>query len=389
MHILHLTTFLQGGAGLAIAQLACAQKASGHDVAVVSSQTGAPGYGNYPAHVERLEKAGVPVHLVDSLFDRGADAHQRVRALLSDTRVIHAPDLVHTHAAVPSRIALLMRTRGWTAPVIQTMHGWGVSKTKEQGDADVEAMNCVARVVAPSRAAADHLVRLGVDRAKLTVIPYGVEGSSADRSDDLPSTDAAWLREQRRSGRQTICCVGTIGFRKNQELLVDALALLPKARRPLCLFVGDGPSDRLQARAVDAGLAADVRCLGYRADARALARAADWLVLPSRSEGLPLTLIEAFADGVPVMASDIPELAEMIDEQQNGLLFRSESAPALAACLASALAMSADARRRLASAARDRFLSTYQLDAMVTSYFDEYAALSSSARQQTGSSCAA
>jgi hypothetical protein len=106
LSILHLTTFLQGGAGRAIADLACAQLEAGHRVMVVTSATGEPGYGNYPHHLGRLAAAGVPVLLVDSLFKRdpalNRHALERVTAAVPDGSV----DVVHAHAAVPARVAL-------------------------------------------------------------------------------------------------------------------------------------------------------------------------------------------------------------------------------------------------------------------------------------------
>src|SRR5688572_30966960 len=68
--ILHLTTFLQGGAGRAIADLACAQQAAGHRVTVVTSDTAHGEFGNYREYLDRLRAADVALHLCDSLFSR-------------------------------------------------------------------------------------------------------------------------------------------------------------------------------------------------------------------------------------------------------------------------------------------------------------------------------
>ena len=76
--IVHLTTYLQGGAGRAITDLACAQRAAGHRVLVVSSATSAPGYGNYPHYIDRLHKADVSLILEDSLFTRDTALNLRV-----------------------------------------------------------------------------------------------------------------------------------------------------------------------------------------------------------------------------------------------------------------------------------------------------------------------
>ena len=70
MRILHLATFLQGGAGRVIVDLALSQRAAGDDITVVTSETGVPGYGNYPAYLAELSAAGIGVAQVDSLFRR-------------------------------------------------------------------------------------------------------------------------------------------------------------------------------------------------------------------------------------------------------------------------------------------------------------------------------
>ncbi len=70
MRILHVTTFLQGGAGRIIAALAIAQRRQGHDVTVVADDGGADGYGSYPEYLAALTAAGVPVVAVRSTFTR-------------------------------------------------------------------------------------------------------------------------------------------------------------------------------------------------------------------------------------------------------------------------------------------------------------------------------
>jgi hypothetical protein len=102
--IVHLSTFLQGGAGRAITDLACAQRHAGDSVLVVVSRTGEPGYDSYPHYLAELEAAGVPVLLEDSLFKRDQAANRRVLERLCEVRPPGTVDLVHAHAGVPARI---------------------------------------------------------------------------------------------------------------------------------------------------------------------------------------------------------------------------------------------------------------------------------------------
>src|SRR5690606_16638211 len=128
---------------------------------------------------------------------------------------------------------------------------------------------------------------------------------------------------------------------------VEALALIDPAERPLCVFIGDGDIAELQALVERRGVAGQVRICGYREDARHIAAASDYVVLPSLSEGQPLSLLEAFCDGVPVLASAIPEISEMIDAGRTGFLFDPHDAADLARALSVVHRLTPDARAAL------------------------------------------
>ena len=370
MNILHLTTFLQGGAGLAIAELAAAQRRAGHAVAVVTSHTGAPGYGNYPAYLNTLARADVVVHLVDSSFTRDVAANLNVaRVVERELGGAGAFDVMHTHAATPSLIALLLASRTTRrVPIVQTMHGWGLAKSRSHQRSDIAVMNFIDRVVVPAATSERLLQSMGVDRARISVIPYGVGAPSAvKRADDgLLAELHAW----RLRGGTVLCCIGTLSRRKNQGLLVEALPLLEGA--VLCVFVGDGADDELRALAERLGVEGLVRFAGYRLSARCYLREADLFVLPSLSEGQPLSILEAFCDGVPVLASDIPALAELVEHGVTGFLFDPADAHEIAAVIERARRLTPKQRHDLCARARNLYESRFTLDTMVDGYMNEY-----------------
>jgi glycosyltransferase involved in cell wall biosynthesis len=388
MRILHLTTFLQGGAGLVIATLAASQARDGHDVTVVASRTGAPGYGNYPGHLEGLVRAGVAVHLVDSMFRRDPVSNDAVvRFVKAEASCSRPFDIVHAHAAVPAAIGMRL---GQTWPglrLLQTMHGWGSSKSKEQERADVEVLARLERIVVPNRTSAELMRRFGLDAERLRVIPYGVADDMEVETGHDP--DLQQIRFMQQRGRSVVCCVGTINDRKNQRLLLEAMALVPQRLRPVCVFVGEGETENLRRLARGLNVASSVRWLGYKPQARALLACSDWLALPSQAEGMPLTVLEAFADRVPVLASDIPEIRELIDHGRNGLLFASNDSRALAARLETAVTMPTDARRAMCDSARGLYVDCYQRDTMARAYAHEYAVLLAGPGQPSTTPCAA
>ncbi len=210
MNILHLATFLQGGAGRIITDLAIEQHRAGHDVRLVTSSTGATGYGNYQAYLDELSASGVPVRLVDSMFERGHAPNLAVAQALEGMYARGSePHVIHAHAAVPSLVALLfVGSRRSRTALVQTMHGWGVTKTAEQAATDVTLLNMVDRVVVPSAHAAALLASLGVSPARISTVPYGVR-AEAPAPDERDADTIHAMTRMRRNGALVIACVGT------------------------------------------------------------------------------------------------------------------------------------------------------------------------------------
>jgi glycosyltransferase involved in cell wall biosynthesis len=369
--ILHLTTFLQGGAGRVITDLALEQQRAGHEVRVMMSATGAAGYGNYDGYLDELAVAGVATRRIDSLFHRQHAANLAVvRSLLDWYGPGQEPQVIHSHAAVPGMVGLLFAgARRLGAAMVQTMHGWGHVKSGDQVATDVTILNLMDRVVVASRYSVDTLVSLGVSPARIAMVPYGVRAEGValeDRDADLLVT----MTRSRRHGAFVIACVGTIGARKNQSLLVEAIATLP-ALPILCVFVGDGETDALREAAQRAGVADRVRVHGYSRSARRLAGAADLLVLPSRSEGQPVSVLEAFCDGTLVAVSDIPELTELVADDL-GFRFPAGSAPALAETIQTVAGLANHTRRTIRERTRARYQARFTLEAMTREYLALY-----------------
>lgn len=364
MRILHVTTFLQGGAGRIIAALAIAQRRQGHDVTVVADDGGADGYGSYPEYLAALTAAGVPVVAVRSTFTRdlplAMQAAQQVRAIAGPP-----PDVVHTHAAIPTLVARIAFGRGGRR-VVQTMHGWGIAKTAEQAATDITLLGAADVVVTPSVAARETLRSRGLT-GPIDVVPYGLEADPATRPID--ADDAARVARLRSGGRAIALCIGTIGARKNQRLLVEALASLDTVSG---LFVGDGDTTDLARRAEAHGITDRIGILGYREQADRYLSVADVLVLPSRNEGLPIAVLEALRAGVPVVATALPEIAEAVDEGRSGFLVPADDAAALSAAVGRAV--TPGVRAGLATACRAIFADRYRLERMTAAYERLYAA---------------
>ncbi|MEW6320989.1 MAG: glycosyltransferase [Acidobacteriota bacterium] len=369
--ILHIATFVQGGAGRAIADLAVAQRGRGHAVVVVASATPEPGYESYPEHLDAIREAGAELVLVDSTFKRD----RALNAVAADVIVRHlagrAPSVVHAHAAVPSRLALALRDRGaWpgATPVVQTMHGWSRGKSSAHTADDLHVLASVDLVVFPSAACAGELLALGGAFRDAVVVPSGLPA--------LPP-DAGAIGHQRRSGppprRRRVVTIGSLTAQKNHRVLVEALPLLAARHDVEAVLVGEGPQlDALFHRARDLGVADRVRFVGYQRDAARWLDGASLLVQPSLTESFGLAVIEAFRARVPVVASAIPALAELVRPGLTGWLFDPASPTDLAQAAHAVWTQPPAALEARLAQAEALFRSRYTIDRMIAGYEAAY-----------------
>ena len=144
-----------------------------------------------------------------------------------------------------------------------------------------------------------------------------------------------WLRPDRPGTALT--CVGAFRRAKGQDVLVDALAVLRRRgdTTTRVLFLGDGSGAQdVARRAAEAGVADAVHLAGYRDDPIAWVSRSDALVMPSRWDSFGLVAVEAARVGVPVVASDVPGLREVVPAHVPGMLVPPEDPSALADALA-------------------------------------------------------
>lgn len=361
LRIAHLTTFLQGGAGRAIVDLALAQRQAGHDVLVLTSDRGRPGYGNYPHYLEQLRAAGVPLLVQDSLFTRDQALNLRALACLRAGRPRGTLDVVHAHAGTPARIArLYAAAEDCGVAVVQTQHGWGSTKTPEQAREDLAVLDEVDRVIVTSEATRGLLASRGVPKGRIETIPCGIAAAAPSGVSDDAARTATDLRAR---GLRVVGCIGTVNANKNQRLLIEALAR-PALRDVAAILVGeDGEAVADHARGL--GLGARVRAVGYQADADRWLPAFDVLAVPSLTEGQGLVVLEAFRAGVPVAASAIPALEQLVTDGEHGWLFDPADADGLARTLVRMLTLQDASRHAVLTAARRRFDQQYTIPVML------------------------
>ncbi|MGE5192782.1 MAG: GT4 family glycosyltransferase PelF, partial [Deltaproteobacteria bacterium] len=160
---------------------------------------------------------------------------------------------------------------------------------------------------------------------------------------------------------------------KDQRTLLRAMRLVVDEVSDFVLdIVGDGP-DRpaLESLCDELRLRGNVRFLGFRDDVHALLPQSDLFVLSSVTEGLPMTLLEAMAAGLPTVSTDVGGISELVAEGETGRLVPPQSPEALAAAILE-LVRDPERAARMGTAGRRRVAGEFDLRRVVARYEDLY-----------------
>ena len=284
-------------------------------------------------------------------------------------------DVIHCHHYSPfvySSIAAVLRKR---LPVVFTEHGRlsDAPPTLKRRLVNPVLARIPRQVVAVSADLRDYMIRDGFPAERVEVIHNGIDVG--------PKPDAAERRVARRllglSERAVVFgTVGRLDTVKDLGTLVDAFAAVRMAiPDPVALvIIGDGAElDALQVRVRAHDLGDAVCFLGYRQDVRRLLPALDVYVNSSIHEGVSLTIVEAMAAALPVVATAVGGNPEVVVDQQTGMLVLPRDPRALADALLT-LAASGDSRRSMGDRGRLRAEQSFTIDRMVDQYYRAYAA---------------
>lgn len=226
--------------------------------------------------------------------------------------------------------------------------------------------NRADRVLSVSSALADRMSRhVGVASSRVQVIRNGAD---LDKFGTVPRS-AARLSLGISDDEFVVGTVGRLVPVKAHDTLLAALAHLKSMRvRCVAVIAGDGPlRDELEARVDDLGLRPMVRFLGTRNDIDRVLAALDVFALTSLSEGLPNTVLEAMAAGLPVISTDVGGVRELVDHDRTGLLVPSQDARAIADALAM-FAGDPERRRRMGAEGLRKARADFALRRMLHDY---------------------
>jgi glycosyltransferase involved in cell wall biosynthesis len=214
----------------------------------------------------------------------------------------------------------------------------------------------------------EHLIAEGFAPDRLGVIYNGIDVGPAPRDADRASARSRLSLDARELVVGTIARLDPV---KDLGTLIRAVAEVALARPITLLVVGDGPERAaLERVASELACGTRVRFVGHRDDARAWLPGCDVYANSSISEGVSLTLLEAMAAGLPIVATRVGGTPEVVDDSCARLV-EARSPGRLAEALAG-LARDPEGRRRLGAAARARVVERFTLDRMVREYRDVY-----------------
>jgi glycosyltransferase involved in cell wall biosynthesis len=358
-----------GGPALHVSYLTRRLDELGYETTLCAGRVG-PGEGSmeYVAHELGVDPLFVPElqREIAPFIDAAA-----VRRLVQLIRTIR-PHVLHTHTAkagAVGRLAALLAGPARPPVVLHTFHGhvlrsyFGATQTAAFRALETGLARASDALIAVSPEVRDDLVALRVAPAdKIAVIRLGLdlgrrlEGPPLTRA-DLGLSDEAFV----------VGWFGRMTEIKRVDVLLEAFAdlcrLVPES---VLVLAGDGPlRDELEERARMLGVMEHCRFLGFREDVGPLYAALDALALTSANEGTPVVAIEALAARVPVVATDVGGVRDVVVPGQSGFLVAPGDAGGIADSLAH-LAGDPELRRRQGEAGRAHVMPRYSVDRLVT-----------------------
>lgn len=222
---------------------------------------------------------------------------------------------------------------------------------------------------------ADCIVVLGESCRRVLVDQLRVRPERVEViSNGVPRPSRTRSVQSREHGSVHILFLGRLGNRKGVPELLAALASKRIAQLDWrATLAGDGDRELYQKAAADYGLADKVAFPGWvgKSDVDHLLNEADILVLPSSSEGLPLSVLEGLANGVAVICTPVGAIADYLVDQRSALLVEPGNVEALASAL-ERLIVSPELRARLGSEGRKVFLERFTVDTMAQRFLQIY-----------------
>jgi glycosyltransferase involved in cell wall biosynthesis len=319
---------------------------------------------------EELRSEGFTVEILGRRSGLDWRCIGRLRAFLRREQA----SLIHAHQYTPFFYAVASRFLASGQPILFTEHGrhFPDYPRRKRMIFNRVLLRRRDRVIGVGEAVRQALIaNEGIPAQRVGVIYNGIDLKrftlGSDERDELRQTLGL------DPGTLTVIQVARLDYLKDHLTAVRTMGRVvrqvPDVR---LLLVGDGPErPAIQALVEELGLTEQVRFLGLRKDVERLLRAADLFLLTSISEGIPLTVIEAMALGLPVVSTRVGGVPEVVEDGRTGLLTTAADDTALSAAVLK-LAADPELRTRLGQCGRERACSMFSEVQMAGRYRDLY-----------------
>lgn len=320
-----------GGVEVVVEEMASRYAAAGHEVRILTMQTAG---GPRRERINGYEVIRFPsislTRLVGLQLTVSPSYRWRIARELGD----FAPDVVNVHNLFfTTTVVTASAAQKAGIPVVTTLHlgdvgeisGWkGRAAAAYEMAVGKRVLRCSDHLIAVSEAVATHARGLGDTNISIDVIANGVDLDAYHPATETKGDSDAVVG----------IFVGRLLPNKGPHYLLEALHRLPADLNYLIRVAGDGPMlPELERITAVHGLTDRVEFLGLRTDVPTLMREADFFVRPSTLEGMPLTVLEAMASGIPVVATDVAGTGEAVVDGQTGILVAPGDTGALAEAL--------------------------------------------------------
>jgi glycosyltransferase involved in cell wall biosynthesis len=268
--------------------------------------------------IDILHEQGIPLDIVDERYAGDLQTLRQIRAIVEKRR----PDVIWTSNSKSHFLARFLgfhRRTAWVA--FHQGHTKRALRTRLYHQLDWWSLRAANRVVAVCNSFANDLQRMGLSGKRISVQhnPIRIEAPAS-----AEERHRVWTELGLPEGARVLLSVGRLSLEKGHAELLRAMARLRDdghGSNTYLLMVGAGPEkDTLLALCSQLGLDGVVRFCGQKADVRPYYGIADAFVLPSHSEGSPNVVLEALAAELPIVATAVGGVPEMLTHEVNGLL---------------------------------------------------------------------
>jgi len=285
----------------------------------------------------------------------------------------HRFDLVHTNGYFADIVGFIA-SKALNIPIISTCHGFisNDRKLKVYNFMDIQALKFFNKIISVSEKLKDDLTGKGVSPHRIVVIENAFGGNS----------NQELFIENRKTKRKTLNIsdvdfvlgyVGRISEEKGINYLILASSMADRMGIPVkVLIIGEGPEKgRLEELAKIEGIEDKIIFTGFQTDIENWFPAMDCFVLPSLTEGTPMSLLEAMAHGIPCVASKVGGIPQIIDSGEDGILVPPGNPEEIKEAI-NTLYRDEDLRDSISKKAKNKIINKYSIDEWIEKIESQY-----------------